>query len=65
MVDIHALNVLLWAVTIICAVAVGSAAGAIALAWLAGRRRDARGVARGVRAVEAHLAGAARDRVAH
>ena len=61
MVDIHALNVLLWAVTIICAVAVGSAAGAIALAWLADRRRDARGV----RAVEAHLAGAARDRVAH
>jgi len=65
MVDIHALNVLLLAVPIICAVAIGSAAGAIVLAWLADRRHNARSVARGVRAVEAHLADAARDRIAH
>jgi hypothetical protein len=63
MVDIHALNILLWAVIFMCTAAVGSAAVAITAVWLADRRHHTQHVARGVRAAEAHLAAAARDRV--
>lgn len=57
MVDIHALNMLLWSVTIVCVVAIGVAAVAVILTWLASRRRYLRHVASGIRAAEAHLAG--------
>jgi hypothetical protein len=55
---------LLWGITIACAVAIGVAAGAIILTWRANRRRHLRHVASGIRAAEAHLAGAARDHAA-
>ena len=62
MVDIHALNMVLSAVAMASAVAIGAAASAIALTWLAGRRRHLRHVAAGIRSVEAHLVAAAKDR---
>jgi hypothetical protein len=61
MVDIYALNMLLWAVTIACAAAIGVAAIAIILTWLASRRRHLRHVASGIHAAEAHLAATTRD----
>jgi hypothetical protein len=64
MVDVHALNLALWAVMISCMAAVVLAAGGIVWAWLAERGRRARHVADGIRAAEAHLAVAARDRSA-
>ena len=62
MVDIHALNTLLWSIATISAVAVALAMAGITLAWLSDRGRHAQQVAVGVRGVEAHLEEAARDR---
>ncbi|MGE5286667.1 MAG: hypothetical protein ACM3ML_05585 [Micromonosporaceae bacterium] len=64
MVDIQALNTLLWSIATISAVAVALAMAGITLAWLRDRRQHAQRVVRGVRAVEAHLEQAARDRAA-
>jgi uncharacterized membrane protein len=64
MIDVHALNVALWAIVIVSAVAIGLAAVAIALTWLTERRRHLRHVASGVRAAEAHLADTAKNHVA-
>jgi ABC-type Fe3+ transport system permease subunit len=63
-VDVHALNLALWAVVISCLAAVVLAACGIMWAWLAERGRRARQIADGIRAAEAHLAAAARDRSA-
>lgn len=65
MVDIYALNLLFWAVTIVSAVVIGTAGAAITTAWLVSRRRHARHITTGLRAAEAHLAEAARDRITH
>ncbi len=64
MIDVNALNTLLWAVIITCAVATSAAAGAVTLTWLAHRGRRLRHAASGIRALESHLAGTARDRAA-
>ena len=64
MVDIHALNMALWGIALVSAVAVALAIAGITLAWLGDRNRKAQQVATGVRAVEAHLEEAARDQVA-
>jgi hypothetical protein len=64
MVDVNALNLVLWGVLISCAVAVGTAILAIGWAWLVERRRQAHVVAGGIRAAEEHLAEAARDHTA-
>jgi hypothetical protein len=65
MVDIQALNTLLVSISIIVAVVVAAAAAAIAAIWAADRRRRAQHVAGGLRAVEQHLAEAAKDSAAH
>lgn len=64
MVDIHALDMLLWAITITCSVAIGAAAAAIAVTWLVHSRRQLRHVLGGIRAAEAHLAEAASEHAA-
>ena len=64
MVDIQALNTLLASISVMLAVVVGAAMGAIVLLWAAERRRHAQQVAGGLRAVEEHLAQAARNHAA-
>lgn len=64
MVDIYTLDMLQWAITIICSVAIGAAAAAIAVTWLVHRGRQQRHVVSGIRAAEAHLAEAAREHAA-
>jgi VIT1/CCC1 family predicted Fe2+/Mn2+ transporter len=64
MVDINALNTALWGITVISAVAVALAIAGIVLAWVSDRNRRAQQVTTGVRAVEAHLEEAARERAA-
>ncbi len=61
MVDVAALNTVLWAVLISSLVAVSLAAAGIVWAWLAQRRRRAHEVASGIRAAEDHLAVAAKE----
>jgi hypothetical protein len=65
MVDIQALNTLLISISVIVAVAVAAAAAAIAAVWAADRRRHAQQVSGGLRAVENHLAEAAKNRASH
>jgi type II secretory pathway pseudopilin PulG len=62
MVDINALNTVLWGIAVVSAVAVALAIAGIMLAWFSDRNRRAQQVDTGVRAVEAHLEEAARDR---
>jgi hypothetical protein len=64
MVDINALNTVLWGIAVVSAVAVALAIAGIMLAWISDRNRRAQEVETGVRAVEAHLEEAARDHAA-
>jgi hypothetical protein len=64
MVDVNALNLVLWAVLISSLAAVGLAAAGIAWAWLAERSRRADEVASGIRAAEDHLAVTAKQHTA-
>jgi hypothetical protein len=61
MVDVHAVDMALWGVIVISAVAAGLAAAGIGIAWLTHRRRTAQGMARAVRAFEAGPEDQARD----
>ena len=64
MVDVNALNMVLWGVLISALAAVALAAAGIAWAWLAERHRRAHEVASGIRAAEDHLVVAAREHTA-
>ena len=65
MIDIQALNTLLVSISVVLTVVVATAISAIVLVWAAERGRHAQQVASGVRAVEEHLAAAARDHADH